>query len=87
MTVSVKVYTTPICTDCSNAKQLLKSKGVDYEEIGMHDMSSDERRSLMQKTNNYRTVPQIFVGDTFVGGFDELNQMDKQGTLDELLAG
>lgn len=49
MTVSVKVYTTPICPYCSNAKQLLKSKGVKYEEIGMHDMSSDERRELMQK--------------------------------------
>ena len=67
MTVSVKVYTTPICPYCSNAKQLLKTKGVDYEEIGMHDMTSEERRALMQKTNNYRTVPQIFVGDTFVG--------------------
>lgn len=87
MTVPVKVYTTPICPYCSNAKQLLKSKGVAYEEIGMHDMSSDERRALMQKTNNYRTVPQIFVGDTFVGGFDELNQFNQQGKLDELLAG
>ena len=71
MTVSVKVYTTPICPYCSNAKQLLKSKGVEYEEIGMHDMSREERQELMKKTNNYRTVPQIFVGETFVGGFDE----------------
>jgi glutaredoxin 3 len=53
----------------------------------MHDISSDERRALMQKTNNYRTVPQIFVGDTFIGGFDELNQLNQQGKLDELLAG
>ena len=87
MTVSVKVYTTPICPYCTNAKQLLTSKDVAYEEIGMHDMSVDERRALMQKTNNYRTVPQIFVGDTFVGGFDELNQLNQQGKLDELLAG
>ena len=87
MTVSVKVYTTPICSYCSKAKQLLKNKGVEYEEIGMHDISSDERRALMQKTNNYRTVPQIFIGDTFVGGFDELNQFNQQGKLDELLAG
>ncbi|MGP4789330.1 glutaredoxin 3 [Psychrobacter sp. 1Y11] len=87
MTVPVKVYTTPICPYCSNAKQLLQSKGVDYEEIGMHDISSDERRALMQKTNNYRTVPQIFVGDTFIGGFDELNRFNQQGKLDELLAG
>lgn len=87
MTVPVKVYTTPICPYCANAKQLLQSKGGDYEEIGMHDISSDERRALMQKTNNYRTVPQIFVGDTFIGGFDELNQFNQQGKLDELLAG
>lgn len=87
MTVSVKVYTTPICPYCLNAKQLLKSKDVAFEEIGMHDISSDERRALMQKTNNYRTVPQIFIGDTFVGGFDELNQMNQKGKLDELLAG
>ncbi|MBO6198498.1 MAG: glutaredoxin, partial [Psychrobacter sp.] len=57
------------------------------EEIGMHDISREERQALMQKTNNYRTVPQIFIGDTFVGGFDELNQMNQQGKLDELLAG
>ena len=87
MTVSVKVYTTPICPYCSNAKKLLQSKGVSFEEIGMHDMTSDERRALMQKTNNYRTVPQILIGDTFVGGFDELNQFNQQGKLDELLAG
>ena len=87
MTVSVKVYTTPICPYCSNAKKLLQSKGVSFEEIGMHDMTSDERRALMQKTNNYRMVPQIFIGDTFVGGFDELNQFNQQGKLDELLAG
>ena len=53
----------------------------------MHDMSREDRQELMKKTNNYRTVPQIFVGDTFVGGFDELNQMNQQGKLDELLAG
>lgn len=87
MSVPVKVYTTPICPYCTNAKQLLQSKGVDYEEIGMHDMSREDRMELMKKTNNYRTVPQIFVGETFVGGFSELNQMNQQGKLDELLAG
>lgn len=86
MSAKVKVYTTPICPYCSNAKQLLKSKGVDYEEIGMHDLSREERMQLMQMTNNFRTVPQIFIGDTFVGGFDELNQLNQQGKLDELLA-
>lgn len=87
MTVSVTVYTTPICGYCSSAKQLLQAKGVAYEEIGMHDISSDERRALKQKTNNYRTVPQIFIGDTFIGGFNELKQMNREGELDKLLAG
>ena len=86
MTVSVKVYTTPICPYCTNAKKLLDSKGIEYQELSMYDISSEARRELMQKTNNYRTVPQIFIGDTFVGGFDELNQMNQQGKLDELLA-
>ena len=87
MTASVTVYTTPICPYCSNAKQLLKSKGVEYQEIGMHDMSREDRMALMQKTNNYRTVPQIFIGDTFVGGFSELNALNQEGKLDEMLNG
>ena len=87
MTAQVKVYTTPICPYCSSSKQLLKSKGVDYEEIGMHDSSSAERQELMKKTNNYRTVPQIFIGDAFIGGFDELNKLNQQGKLDDMLAG
>ena len=85
MTVSVKVYTTPICPYCSNAKQLLKTKGVDYEEIGMHDISREERQALMQKTNNYRTVPQIFIGERHVGGFDDLSLLDRAGELELLL--
>ena len=85
MTAPVTVYTTPICPYCSNAKQLLKSKSIEYKEIGMHDMSSDERMALMKKTNNYRTVPPIFVGETFVGGFDELNALNESGKLDEML--
>lgn len=87
MTVPVKVYTTPICPYCTNAKKILENKGVEYQEISMYDISSDERRALMQKTNNYRTVPQIFIGETFIGGFDELNQLNQQDKLDQLLAG
>ena len=85
MTVPVQVYTTPMCPYCSNAKQLLQSKGVDYEEIGMHDISREERQALMQKTNNYRTVPQIFIGETHVGGCDDLIAIDKAGRLMPLL--
>ena len=83
----VKIYTTPTCPYCMQAKMLLKNKGQAFEEVNMYDVTAEERQALAQKTNNYRTVPQIFVGDTFVGGFDELNQMNQQGKLDELLAG
>lgn len=81
----VKVYTTPICPYCMQAKTLLKNKGVDFEEIGMHDLSPADRQALMQKTNNYRTVPQIFIGDTFVGGFDQLAALEREGKLDAML--
>lgn len=86
MSVPVTIYTTPLCPYCTNAKQLLTSKGVEYSEFTMMELSMDERKELMAKTNNYRTVPQIFVGDTFVGGFDQLNQLNQSGKLDEMLA-
>ena len=82
----VKVYTTPICPYCMQAKTLLKNKGADFEEIGMHDLSPADLQALMQKTNNYRTVPQIFIGDTFVGGFDQLAALEREGKLDAMLA-
>lgn len=82
----VKVYTTPVCPYCSQAKMLLKNKGADYEEISMMGLSADERQALAQKTNNYRTVPQIFIGDTFVGGFDQLAALERDGKLDDMLS-
>lgn len=81
----VKVYTTAVCPYCNNAKQLLKSKGVEFQEIGFQTLSNEERQELAQKTNNYRTVPQIFIGDIFVGGFNELNNLNQQGKLDDML--
>ncbi|WP_434353764.1 glutaredoxin 3 [Psychrobacter sp. HD31] len=86
MTVEVTLYSTPVCPYCNNAKQLLTSKGVEYTEIGMMSLSGEERAELMKKTNNYRTVPQIFIGDTFIGGFDDLNKLNQEGKLDDMLA-
>ena len=82
---SVKMYTTPICPYCVRAKNLLDKKGVSFEEI---DIFSDDgaRQEMLSKSNGMRTVPQIFVGDTHVGGFDELHALDKAGKLDPLLA-
>ena len=80
----VKMYTTPICPYCVRAKALLTKKGVTWEEI---DIFSDNgaREEMLSKSNGMRTVPQIFVGDTHVGGFDELYALDKAGKLDPLL--
>lgn len=85
--MSVVLYTTPTCPYCINAKRLLEDKGVPYTNININDITADERAELSTKTGGYRTVPQIFIGDTFVGGYDQLNSLDQSGKLDELLAG
>lgn len=82
---SVTLYTKDTCPYCINAKRLLDNKGVTYTEISVYDMSSEERAEVAQKTNNYRTVPQIFIGDTFIGGFDNLNELNQTGKLDAML--
>lgn len=87
MTATVTIYTTTFCPYCNQAKMLLKNKGVDYQEIAMQSLTTEQRTELSQKTNNYRTVPQIFIGDTFVGGFDQLSALERAGKLDSLLAG
>nr|WP_319248807.1 glutaredoxin 3 [uncultured Celeribacter sp.] len=82
----VTLYTTPICPFCVAAKRLLDSKGVSYTDIDV--MASPERRQeMMQKAHGRHTVPQIFIGDTHVGGCDELHALDRAGKLDPLLAG
>jgi glutaredoxin 3 len=82
----VEIYTTPICPYCHAAKRLLDRKGVTYREI---DVSRDPslRAAMTQRANGSRTVPQIFVGDTHVGGSDDLHALDHAGKLDGLLAG
>ena len=82
----VEIYTTPTCPYCHAAKRLLTRKGVTYREI---DVSRDPtlRAAMMQRANGLRTVPQIFVGMTHVGGSDDLHALDHAGKLDRLLAG
>ncbi|HTQ13948.1 MAG TPA: glutaredoxin 3 [Rhizomicrobium sp.] len=82
----VTIYTTPICPYCVRAKHLLKKKGVAVEEIDVF-MDSDARAQMERKSGGCRTVPQIFVGDTHVGGCDDLYALDRAGRLDPLLAG
>ena len=85
MTAEVIVYSTTFCPYCVRAKQLLDRKGIDYKEVNLSDEAPEVRVELMQRTN-HRTVPQIFIKDQFIGGFDQLYALEKEGKLDQLLA-
>lgn len=81
---AVKIYTTMFCPYCSSAKQLLARKNVTFEEIDVtYDPSG---RQEMTKRAGRHTVPQIWIGETHVGGCDDLYALDRQGKLDTLLA-
>lgn len=82
----VKMYTTAVCPYCIRAKQILKSKGVEKIEEIRIDMEPEERAKMMEITGR-RTVPQIFIGDTHVGGCDDLIALDGRGGLVPLLNG
>lgn len=82
----ITIYTTPVCPYCVKAKTLLKRKGVSaFNEI---DVSKDSavRDAMTERTGGKRTVPQIFIGETYVGGCDDLYALDAAGKLDPLLA-
>ncbi len=79
----VRMYTTRICPFCTMARRLLQQKGVTYEEVRVDEDYS--RRDEMMRISGRRTVPQIFVGETHVGGFDDLSALDRAGGLDPLL--
>ena len=81
---AVKMYTTGVCPYCVRAKQLLKMKGVAQIEEVRVDTNPDERMKMMEITGR-RTVPQIFIGDTHVGGHDDLVALDARGGLMPLL--
>jgi glutaredoxin 3 len=79
----ILIYTTNICPYCLMAKRLLDKKGVSYTEINV-DSQLGSREEMMRKTKR-RTVPQIYIGDVHVGGFDDLYALDQQKKLDALL--
>jgi glutaredoxin 3 len=83
---SVKMYTTAYCPYCIRAKQILAAKGVQSIEEIRVDMEPDERLKMMEITGR-RTVPQIFIGDTHIGGCDDMVALDRRGALDPLLNG
>ncbi|MCL1961845.1 MAG: glutaredoxin 3 [Desulfovibrionaceae bacterium] len=83
---TVKMYTTGVCPYCIRAKQLLHAKGAEQIEEVRVDLDSAQLQHMMQITGR-RTVPQIFIGDTHVGGHDDLVALDRRGGLDPLLQG
>ena len=86
MTAHVVLYHTAMCPYCVRAERLLEAKGVtDIEKIRV-DLDPEQKVEMMQKTGR-RTVPQIYVGTTHVGGFDDLYALDQAGKLDPLLNG
>jgi len=86
MTAHVTMYSTAVCPYCVRAERLLVSKGVDDIEKIRVDLDPEQRVLMMQKTGR-RTVPQIYIGETHVGGFDDLYALDQAGRLEPLLKG
>lgn len=84
--MSITLYTTPFCGYCMAARRLLDRKGAGYSEI---DVSRDpaKRAEMVQRARGGRSVPQIFIGETHVGGFTDLDALDRTGKLDPMLAG
>ena len=77
------MYTTAVCPYCQMAERLLRSKGVEIEKVRV-DLEPARRVEMMEKTGR-RTVPQIYIGETHVGGYDDLAALDRAGKLDPLL--
>ena len=78
------MYSSQVCPYCRMAEKLLATKGINEIEKVMIDLDPTKRDEMMQKTGR-RTVPQIYIGDVHVGGFDDLSALDKAGGLDKLL--
>ncbi len=83
MNNEVVMYSTGLCGFCRAAKRLLDNKGVEYQSIAV-DRDAEKRQEMMDRSGR-RTVPQIFIGDHHVGGFDDLQALESAGELDALL--
>ena len=80
----IVIYTGPMCNYCSAAKHLLDKKKVNYTEFDI-GVDSSKMQEMQERTNGARTIPQIFIGEKYVGGYTELKALEKQGKLDNLL--
>jgi len=85
-TPQVDIYTKFDCVFCFRAKNLLESKGVEYQEFDI-SMGGPKRDEMLERADGARTVPQIFIGEAYVGGSDDLAALESLGKLDALLAG
>ena len=81
--MKVLMYTTAVCPYCQMAERLLRSKGADVEKVRV-DLEPERRMEMIQKTGR-RTVPQIYIGDKHVGGYDDLAALERAGKLEPLL--
>lgn len=79
------MYVSPTCAFCSRAKRLLESKGAKWQEIDIA-RQPDALKQMLERSGGRTTVPQIFIGDTHVGGYDDLAALEKRGELEPLLA-
>lgn len=83
---AVTIYTRPLCPYCVNALSLLEKKGVAFEHIDA-GFNAEKKAEMVQRANGARTFPQIFIGDTHIGGCDDMMALERAGKLDALLAG
>ena len=83
---AVDIYTRPFCPYCARALQLLKSKGVAFNEIDDAYADMAKKKAMVERAEGGSTFPQIFIGDRHVGGCDELMALDRRGELDRLLS-
>ena len=83
--MEVKIITGPLCGYCDAAKALLKTKNVEIEEFDIWQDPA-KAKEMLQRTNGARTIPQIFVGDHYIGGNDQLQEANRNGELDKILS-
>jgi glutaredoxin 3 len=79
----IEIYTKTFCPYCWRAKELLESKGLQFEEISV-DWGGEQKAAMVQRARGRTTVPQIFIGETYVGGCDELLALERAGELDAM---
>jgi glutaredoxin 3 len=81
---NVEIYTSPLCGFCHAAKRLLTDKGIAFTE---HDVmrAPEKRQEMLSRANGRHTVPQIFIGDRHIGGYDDMAALERDGKLDPLL--